>query len=1072
MPPLIRQQALRKTGPLTRASDAVTGEPEMRYLHPLISAPLISAGRRVLSRRRPDNLTLLLAILGALGAALVLAREINYGVGLTPDAVNYISVARSLLDGNGFIQFDGDIYHQWPPLYPLLLAAASLGIFDPLTVAGPLNAGLFGLAVFVVGMYLRTRLASRLLLLWCCLAVALALPLLDVAYFAWSEMLFILLVMLALMQVERLLRTRDNSALIWAGAFTALACVTRYAGIALVAAIVPVLALQRGAVLPQKTLRIVSYGLIALTPLALWMLRNYLLVGAPTGYRNYPAPEPIDAAQLLYQLPGVVSDWLFPAPPAGYFSMPEGYAVALGAILMALLAAGGVAALRSPGISSAAPLFAWFAICCAALLVVSILSRSVIETSIAPRLAAPAYLPMFLAGVLALDRVLSYASRRNWRRAGFAVAAVLCLLLLHLGVVNGRAAYFANAAAGPLWHFNTAAWADSPALNYLRAQAITGTVFSNQPWPAYIYSGKSARQYGLTCTKDHIQRQLSEAGGAGPVYLLWIYDVGNGCEDKPGYYGGLERLLATLPVEPVAEFADGALFRYRPAADGTADPAVADPRRGLRRHYAAIAESAPAAASASGFNIYLDNAAAPQFITYINNQCAPDDVQALFYLYIVPVNGIYLTDAGRQHGFNERTIKFDRDGIRIGGQCMVRARLPRYEISHIRIGQIIPGVSVIWELEYEPGRAERLRAELAAARQARPPIIQASFAVYHNAGRLIYAKEPCTPSDTAAPFFLHIVPTAAADLPVGREQRDFDDRGFNFYQTGALVNGRQCIASVALPDYDIANIHTGQVIHGAGGIWDLEYEPGRAERLLAELDAARQDQFPVIRGDFEIYYNSDRLIYAKQPCTPADTAAPFFLHILPENAANLPADFRQNGFENRDFPFETAGVLADGRCIASVALSDYDIASIRTGQYTPGAGAIWELEYEPGRAERLLAELDAARQTQPPVIQADFAIYHNSGRLIYAKEPCAPSDITAPFFLHILPENAENLPADFRQNGFENRDFAFEPAGILADGQCIASVALPEYDIAIIRTGQYTPGAGRLWETEFAPAAP
>ena len=922
----------------------------MRHLYPLIrapliSAPLISAGCGALSRRRPDNFTLLLAVLGILGAALVLARQVNYGVGLTPDSVNYISVARSLLAGNGFIQFDGDIYHQWPPLYPLLLAAASLGVFDPLTVAGPLNAGLFGLAVFVVGMYLRTRLASRLLLLWCCLAIALAIPLLDVAYFAWSEMLFILLVMLALMQVERLLRTGDNSALIWAGAFTALACVTRYAGIALVAAIVPVLALQRGAVLPQKALRIVSYGLIALTPLALWMLRNYLLVGAPTGYRNYPAPEPIDAAQLLYQLPGVVSDWLFLAPPAGYFTVPEGYAVALGAVLLALLAAsrrGG----RQP-FRAAAPLFIWFAVCCAALLAVSILLRSVIETNFTSRLTAPAYLPLFLAGVLALDRVLNYASRRHWRWAGFALAAVLCLLLLHQGVVNGRAAYLANAAAGPLWHFNTAAWADSPALNYLRAPAITGTVFSNQPWPAYIYSGKSARQYGLTCTKDHIQRQLSEAGGAGPVYLLWIYDVGNGCEDKPGYYGGLERLLATLPVEPSAEFADGALFRYRPAADGTADPATADARRGLKRHYAAIAETAPAATSASGFNIYLDDAAAPRWVTYINDQCAPDDVRALFYLYTVPVNGIYLTDAERQHGFKAHSFRFDRDGIRIGSRCMVTARLPRYAISHLRTGQVIPGESVIWEVEYEPGRAERLLAELAHARQAQPPIIQADFEVYHNSGRLIYAKVPCTPSDTAPPFFLHIVPTAAADLPVGREQRDFDDRGFNFYQTGALVNGRQCIASVALPDYAIAGIHTGQVIHGAGVIWDLEYEPGRAERLLAELDAARQTQSPVIQADFAVYHNAGRLIYAKEPCTPADTDAPFFLHLIPTAAADLPASSRQHGFDNRDFAFEQAGVLFDGQCIASVALPEYDIAIIRTGQYTPGAGRLWETEFAP-----------------------------------------------------------------------------------------------------------------------------
>ena len=167
--------------------------------------PLISAGRRILSRRRPDGFTLLLAGLGLLGAALVLAREVSYGVGLEWDAINYIGVARSLLAGNGFAQIDGSIYNAFPPLYPLLLAGASLGIFDPWAVAGPLNAALFGLTVFIVGMYLRRRLQSRLLTLWCCLALALAWPLLEVAHYAWSELPFILFTTLALMQSERLL---------------------------------------------------------------------------------------------------------------------------------------------------------------------------------------------------------------------------------------------------------------------------------------------------------------------------------------------------------------------------------------------------------------------------------------------------------------------------------------------------------------------------------------------------------------------------------------------------------------------------------------------------------------------------------------------------------------------------------------------------------------------------------------------------------------------------------------------------------------------------------------------------
>lgn len=910
----------------------------LRYLHPYLH-PQTGAGRRVLTVRRPDGFTLLLAILGALGVALTLAREINYGVGLNPDAVNYISVARSLLDGNGFTEFSGSNLRGWPPLYPLLLAAASIGIFDPLTVAGPLNAGLLGLTIFVVGMYLRTRLESRLLTLWCCLAMALAWPLLYVAQFARSEMSFILFGILALMQAERLLKSGSNSALIWAGAFTALACLTRYVGGALAVTIVCALAFQSGVALPQKARRIAIYGLIALAPLVLWELGND---NHPLGFSSFRDEYRNDYSieQMLYQLLDTISGWLFRSAPDGLFTLPNGYAVALGLVVLALLGAACVLAVRFKAKSSPALLLlAGFAAMHAGAVTVAVQLAYTEEPGFMPRLIAPAYLPILLVCTLALDRVLSYTSRQNWRWAGFVLAAALCLFLLYQGTVNARVIRLTNTGVGLPWNYNTAAWGDSAALDYLRTEVNTGTVFSNEVWPAYIHSQESVQHYPLDCNIDSILRRMSDASVDEAVYLLWLYGALPRCGRHTDYWG-LDRLLAAVPVEPAVEFADGVLLRYRPETDG------ADARRGLRQHYAMIADGIPVAASISGFNLYLDDAMKPKWITYINDQCAPDATQAEFYLRIVPVERIYLTEAGLPHGFNGYSFKFDWDGIRIGNKCMVSARLPPYAISSIRTGQFDSNYKIIWDLEYEPGRAERLRAELAAARQARPPVIQADFEVYHSGGRMIYAKESCAPEDTAAAFFLNITPTAAADLPAG-SQHGFDGRGFDFYQAGALIDGRQCVASVALPDYDIANIHTGR--NDVGAIWQLEYEPGRAERLRAALAAARQAQSPLIRANFEVYHHAGQLIYAKAPCAPADTAAPFFLHIVPAAAADLPEGSRQYGFENRDFAFENArALIIDGRqCIATVPLPEYDIAAIRTGQYVPDAGRLWEAEFAP-----------------------------------------------------------------------------------------------------------------------------
>ena len=819
----------------------------LRQPRPLKS---ISAGRRFLRRRRPDGFMLLLAGIGVLGAALVLAQEVSYGVALHIDPVYYISVARNLLAGDGFSIFGGNGYHDWPPLYPLLLAVVSMGILDPLTVAGPLNAAIFGLTVFIAGIYLRARLESRWLVVWGCLALALAWPLLAVATAAMSGALFVLLATLALIQVERIWRAPDAgaglAALIWAGAFTALACLTRYIGITLVLAIVPLLALQRGVAIPEKARRIIIYTLIALAPLGLWMLRNQLLVGNPTGKRGFPVAVSVE--ELLYRTLNIFTEWILRDPPSWYYELPSDYTFLLGGLGVALLtiALGPAVWAHWQGGANGGQrrqlLFGWFA----AVYVTAVIGAGVYgatTTIIGSRYLVPAYLPLLLTALLALDAALGNARRyrrRTASRAGRAAAVgasviLIAGLLLWLAwqiPLNVRTIYQANSRwVSPTLGYNYASLADAAALRYLRAEITEGVVFSYHEAATYILSEEGlAEHHRLPCGTGEIRRNMSDVVAAGPAYLLWLYGIpGDACETHPGYHGGLDKLLAVVPLEPVAAFDEGVLLRYRPpsaAADtGAAAVLDSDPKRDLRQHYAAIADGVPVAVSDSGLSLYLDDAAPPRWATYINEQCPPGAMQATIYLRVVPVNSIYLAGTERRHGATAYSFQFARDGIRIGNQCMVSAQLPNYAISSISTGQSDPDAGVVWALEYEPRRPERLRAALAAARQSQPPVIQSDFAVYQNNDRLLYAKAPCVPADTEAPFYLHIVPVSDADLPASGRQHGYDNRDFAFDEVGALVDGRQCLASVALPDYDIAVIRTGQYRPDAGRLWAAEFAP-------------------------------------------------------------------------------------------------------------------------------------------------------------------------------------------------------------------------------------------------------
>ncbi len=107
----------------------------------------------------------------------------------------------------------------------------------------------------------------------------------------------------------------------------------------------------------------------------------------------------------------------------------------------------------------------------------------------------------------------------------------------------------------------------------------------------------------------------------------------------------------------------------------------------------------------------------------------------------------------------------------------------------------------------------------------------------------------------------------------------------------------------------------------------------------------------------------------------------------------------------------------------------------------------------------------------PPAIRSGFDVYMDRERskLIYSRDDCADGDAApAPaFFLHIYPVDTSDLPQHRKQHGFDNLDFRFETSGFMDGGGCFAILDLPHYNFTAIRTGQYVPGEGRIWEGEI-----
>ena len=560
-----------------------------------IAGRLVPPHRRLLMGlplSRPDRLTLLLAGIALLGAGLVLARGAAYGVALHDDSVNYIATARNLLDGQGFANHQGGFYKMWPPLYPLLLAAVSLGIFDPLDVAGPLNLALFGLTIFIVGQYLRRRLAYPLLAVGAALAVALAVPLGGLAAWALSETLFILLATLALMQADRFLAGGKTAALLMAAIFSALAWQTRYIGVAVPVAVGLLLLTQPGASGPQRARRLALLIVVAALPMAAWQLRNYLVTE-----RFLRAAMPVQQSLLtvLADVAAALARWVdFDLPRIGRL-WPRA-ALALTALIWLPIA---VRFLKERGREQTwdewrpALIFGVFALTYLLLMVAAFQSGSILyqRLGVAERYAAPLYIPLLIAAVFALDRLLSFEGKRpllgrldriSLPATGFRGAkmptlpAVILILTLALWMAGQLAATVDDIrrvnAPGQQRGYAAPPWA-AATVRYLRENPLDGLVYSNLSVLAYLHNAGDAVHRKLPQSRRGDRSFDRGNAASGPEQLAaWLDTAPSGAylvwfnhrwDNAQVYDYGPPELRAAPELAPVAELADGVIYRVR-----------------------------------------------------------------------------------------------------------------------------------------------------------------------------------------------------------------------------------------------------------------------------------------------------------------------------------------------------------------------------------------------------------------------------------------------------------------------------------------------------------------------------
>ncbi len=487
---------------------------------------------------------------------MVLLATSSYGIGLTPDSSLYISGARNLRDGKGFVDFNDMPLVRFPPLYSVILALCStISKIDVPVVARYVNAVLYGMIIFFSGIFL-TYHAEHIPLygkIGAIGAILWSISLFHVAIMAWSEPLFIFWVLIFLFYLKRYLYKRTRWTFIVFSSAAALAFLTRYPGMTVVFSGLVVLFFFNTSHLKKRIWEVIVFGFISSAPCGVWMIRNYLFSQTFIGPRSSTIFTLSHNLMLIFR---VFLGWFLPES----LTLHRSFLILLaGMIGFALGTLNRNHHILWKILNQNIPEIVFTII----YTLFFIISMTITQAEpIGNRYLSPIFVPCILVGVSFVIHLLGvfYEERQKIYQWGFIGLFLLIVIFYPAQMIIHQ---IDTCRRNGLGGYTTASWLESETIRYLQQHPLSPIV-SNNPYGVYLLTKLSAKESPMKTWYNSLERkeELAELAGTWPgtsqAYFVWFH------RSAVDYLYTIEELQTIAEFSSLIEFNDGIIYLISP----------------------------------------------------------------------------------------------------------------------------------------------------------------------------------------------------------------------------------------------------------------------------------------------------------------------------------------------------------------------------------------------------------------------------------------------------------------------------------------------------------------------------